>query len=197
MRAVMPEVSEDVLEWRKRTGADRWDEMWEGELHMPPAPDSDHSDMEWVLETWLRVRWASGIGAKVHHQMNVASQGGWPNDYRIPDLVLLKPERLHVHKKLYCDGGPNVVVEIHSPGDESYEKLPFYGRIGVEEAWIIDRDTKVPEIYLFRGEDHEPATPDAEGWLTSPATGVRLRGEAGNKLAIQLAGRPETRELVP
>lgn len=129
--------------------------------------------------------------------MNVASPGRWPNDYRIPDLVLLKPDRFHIDKNEYLDGGPNVVVEIRSPGDESYEKLPFYARIGTEEAWIIDRDTKVPEIYLLRGEDYEPATADAEGWLHSPATGVQLRGEAGGKLAIQLAGRGETRELVP
>jgi len=55
----------------------------------------------------------------------------------------------------------------------------------------------VPEIYLLRGEDYEPATPDAEGWLTSPATGVQLRAQTGARLAIQLAGRAETRELVP
>jgi len=197
MRAVMPEVPEHVLEWRKRTGADRWDEMWEGELHMPPAANRDHQDFGWSLETWLRLRWAKPLGNRANGAMNVASPGGWPKDYRIPDIVLLKPDRFHIDKNEYLEGGPNVVVEIHSPGDESYEKLPFYGRIGVEEAWIIDRDTKVPEIYLFRGEDYEPAAPDAEGWLTSPATGVQLRGEAGNKLAIQLAGREETRELVP
>ncbi len=27
MRAVIPVVRSDILAWRKRTGADRWDEM--------------------------------------------------------------------------------------------------------------------------------------------------------------------------
>lgn len=198
MRAVMSAVPEHFLQRRKQIGADRWDEMWEGELHMPPAPIPEHQDLEWTIETWLRIRWARSRGAKVFHQINVASPGGWPNDYRIPDLVLLAPDRFHIQKREYFDGGPNVVVEIRSPGDESMDKLPFYGRIGVEEAWVIDRDTKVPEIYLLRGEEEpQPATPDADGWLTSPATGIQLRGEPNAKLAMQLVERPETRGLVP
>jgi len=197
MKAVMPQVPEHFLERRRRIAADRWDEMWEGELHIPPAPTFEHQDLAGAMENWLRNHWAQPHGSKVYHQVNVASPGGWPDDYRIPDLVLLTPDRLHIKKREYADGGPTVVVEIRSPGDESVEKLSFYARIGVQEAWIIDRDTKVPELYLLRGENYEQATSDADGWLHSPATGVGLRGESPNKLAIQLAGRPETRELVP
>ena len=47
MKAVMPSVPPEILEWRKRTGADRWDEMWEGVLHMGPTPNYDHQDLEW------------------------------------------------------------------------------------------------------------------------------------------------------
>ena len=197
MRAVMPQVPEHVLEWRKRIGADRWDEMWEGELHMPPAANREHQDLEWALQTWLRIHWAKPLGNKAYGPINVASPGAWPNDYRIPDLVLLRPDRFHIDRNEYFDGGPTVVVEIRSPGDESIEKLPFYARIGVEEAWIIDRDTREPEIYLLRGEEPEPVPADAEGWLHSPATGVQLRGESTAELSVQIAGRPETRQLLP
>ncbi len=78
MRAVMPAVPPDILAWRKRTGADRWDEMWEGVLHMPPAPNREHQEFEWSLETYLRLHWARPSGAKVYHQINVAAPGGWP-----------------------------------------------------------------------------------------------------------------------
>ncbi len=37
MKAVMASVPEHILEWRRRTGADQWDEMWEGVLHMRRA----------------------------------------------------------------------------------------------------------------------------------------------------------------
>ena len=90
MKVVMPSVRPEILAWRKRTGADRWDEMWEGVLHMPPMPNSGQQDLEWALETFLRTRWARRLGAKVFHQINVASPGGWPDDWRIPDLVLLR-----------------------------------------------------------------------------------------------------------
>ena len=40
----------------------------------------------------------------------------WPNNYRIPDLVLLTPERFDIDCNEYFDGGPDAVVEIRSPG---------------------------------------------------------------------------------
>ena len=39
MKAVMSSLLPDIQAMRKRTGADRWDEMWEGVLHMPPMPN--------------------------------------------------------------------------------------------------------------------------------------------------------------
>lgn len=57
MRAVMPEVSPAILAWRKRTGADRWDEMWEGVLHMAPLPNREHQDLEGAMETYLRLHY--------------------------------------------------------------------------------------------------------------------------------------------
>lgn len=41
MKAVMPDVPVVILQWRRQTGATRWDGMWEGVLHMPPAPNPD------------------------------------------------------------------------------------------------------------------------------------------------------------
>ena len=35
----------DVLDDRRRRGADRWDEMWDGVLHMVPPPGSDHQTL--------------------------------------------------------------------------------------------------------------------------------------------------------
>ena len=118
----------------------------EGVLHMPPAPTPDHQDLEGSLEVYLRIHWAREIRAKVYHNVNVAAAGGWPNDYRIPDLVLLLPGCAAVRKDAYFEGPPDVVVEIHSPGDESFDKLPFYAALGVAEVWIIERDSKGGQV---------------------------------------------------
>jgi Uma2 family endonuclease len=108
------------------------------------------------MEEYVRGYWARPRKAKVFHQVNLESVGGWPNDnYRIPDLLFLTPARFHIDKDEYFEGWPDGVVEIYSPGDESYEKLEFYRDLGVPEVWIIHRDTKEPEIYLLRRKSYK------------------------------------------
>ena len=196
MKVVIPEAPQHLLEWRARTGADRWDEMWEGVLHMPPAPNKSHQRLEGTMERWLWDYWAEPTNSEVDHQINVASVGGWPNDYRIPDLVLLTPDRSHIDHNEYYEGAPTVVVEIRSEGDETFEKLAFYAKIGVPEVWIVDRDTKAPEVHVLTEGEYATASADQDGWLHSPATGVRLRGENG-KLGIQMADDEASRRLLP
>lgn len=197
MKAVMPSALPDVLAFRKRTGADQWDEMWEGVLHMPPSPTPEHQDFEGALEFWLRMHWAKRKGYKVYHNVNVAPVGGWMNNYRIPDVLLFGPDARAVNKGAYFEGPPDVVVEIHSPGDEAFEKLPFYAALGVREAWIIDRDDKTPRIYELRGNTLEPKATDTDGWLRSAFTGVELRATGDGKLSMRLRDDDSTLENLP
>jgi Uma2 family endonuclease len=190
-------VPPDILAWRKRTGADRWDEMWEGELHMVPMPNREHQDLEWAMETYLRLRWARSRKAKVYHNINLAAPGGWPNNYRIPDLVLLRPERFGIDHNAYFEGAPDAVVEIRSPDDETYEKLGFYAELGVPEVWIVDRDSKAPEIHVLQAGRDEKQAADANGWVQSALTGIELRAGTPGKLAMRLAGDETTREDLP
>ncbi len=197
MKAVIPDVPPHIVQWRKRTGADQWDEMWEGVLHMPPVPTRTHQDLEGALYVWLLTIWASPRGYRVYPPINLAPPGGWPHDYRIPDLVLLTPDRFHIDHDEYFDGAPTAVVEIRSPGDESFEKLPFYAKLGVPEVWIIDRDTKVPQLHKLTEGDYQQQAADVDRWLKSRATGVWLRAGAYNKLAIRLGDDANTERLLP
>ncbi len=159
MKAIMPEINPQVLEHRKRIGIDKWDEMWEGVLHMPPSPNWNHQAFQGELENWIRIFWARPYGNKVNHEINVAFIGDWPNNYRIPDLVLLTPDRFDIDRVEYFEGAPSVVVEILSPGDETYEKLPFYAQLGVPEVWVFDRDTKKPTLYHLHSGEYEEELP--------------------------------------
>ena len=114
----------------------------------------------------------------------MASPGGWPDDYRIPDLVLLTPERFQIDRDEYFDGAPTVVVEIRSRGDETIEKLPFYAKIGVPEVWIIDRDTKTPEIHVLRGSPVRSSDPRRG----------RLAHQPGHGRSVAQGAEEETRE---
>jgi len=197
MKAVMANVPEHILQWRRTTGADQWDEMWEGVLHMAPSPNRDHQEIEFELEAWLRKHWAQPNGCRVYHQINVSEPGTWPNNYRIPDLVLLTPARFDIDRNVYFDGGPDAVVEIRSPGDESYEKFDFYAKIGVREIWVIDRDNDQPEVYELVGSEYQLCEPNAGGWMRSNLANVELRAAAGDKLEIRIAGQDETLAKLP
>src|SRR5581483_1474566 len=165
IKAVVLDVPASLLEERKRNGAAQWDERWEGVLHMAAVPNREHQDLEYCLEAYLRAHWAKSCKGRVYHQINLAPINGWPDDYRIPDLLLLTPDRFEIDHNEYFEGAPTLVVEIHSPGDESSEKLPFYQKLGVPEVWIIDRDTKEPEIHVLKRGRYRVQAPGRNGWV--------------------------------
>jgi Uma2 family endonuclease len=193
----MPLVPEHIVEWRRRTGADRWDEMWDGVLHMPPAPNRDHRDLVLEIVLWLRERWAAPGGHRVHIERNVCQPGGWPSDYRVPDAVLLASDRFALDKNKYIEGPPTVVVEVRSPDDETYDKLAFYRQLKVPEVWIIDRDTRAPEVYSLAESEHTLLASNSDGWIASRATTVELRRADRNQVMLRIAGEMESQCSLP
>lgn len=198
MKAHIPVVSEAILEWRKRTGAERWDEVWNGVLHLPPTPNREHQELEAGIERFVHLHWARPNKAKVYHQINLAAPGEWPDkDYRIPDLVLLSAQRAHIDRNEYFEGAPDGVVEIRSHGDETLEKLDFYAQLGVPEVWIIDRDIKEPHVLVLRRNEYVPVQPADPDWLRSPQTVIELRRSRSGKLDMRAGGDDATREELP
>ena len=164
---------------------------------MARSPNREHQDLEGSLEYWLRLHWAEPNGCRVYHQINISDPGTWPNNYRIPDLVLLTPERFDIDCNTYFDGGPDAVIEIHSPGDEAYDKLDFYAKVGVREVWIIDRDSRRPELLELVDGIFQAQESSAEGWLHSRVANADLRAGSNERLEIRVTGRDETLGRLP
>lgn len=195
LSAVMSVVPEYLLRWRRETGADQWDEMWQGVLHMDPPPNVPHQDLEGWLEYYFRRHWVPRTGGRVFHQVAVSPDGeAWTRNYRVPDLLLLLPDRFHLRRPSYLAGPPHVAIEIHSPGDEAHAKLPFYYELGVDEAWIIERDSWRPDLFVRGAAGFEPRAADADGWLRSPLAGAELSMPVSGRLALRLCGDDSTRE---
>ncbi len=76
------------------------------------------------------------------------------------------------------------------------EKLPFYAVIGVPEAWVVDRDTREPRVLVLEGGLYRQAAPGADGWTSSPVTGIALRARDG-KLEVRAGGDDATAERLP
>jgi Uma2 family endonuclease len=67
------------------------------------------------------------------------------------------------------------VIEVRSPGDESYDKLPFFAKLGVREVLIIDRDTKRVDLFRLASGQYVRQEPDTAGEVVSEVLAVRFR----------------------
>jgi len=154
-----PSMVEDWLAQRRALGQDRFDEVWEGEYHVAPAPTGRHAELQFQLAALLRP-YAQAVGMSLVGPTNI----GVPTDYRVPDAAAF---REWTDRVWYPSAA--IVVEILSPGDESRAKLPFYHRAGVEEVLIVDADGRTVE-WLARGpEAFEPADGSALLGITAHA----------------------------
>jgi Uma2 family endonuclease len=139
-----PRELAELIARRRRLGQDLFDEVWEGVLHMNPAPRGAHGAIETQL-TMVLGPLAKSAGLVLTGQFNV---GESEQDYRVPDLGM---HRNFSDRVWYPTAA--LVVEIVSPGDESFKKLDFYAGHGVEEVLIVDPAEKtVSWLALETGE---------------------------------------------
>ena len=184
MRAVLVHVTDSQLADRRAKGLDRWDEMWEGVLHMTPAPSLQHQRILDNLIIFLGGHLRATKRGQLVSGINVFRSS---DNYRIPDLTFVASGREQIFSADGVrGGGPDAVIEIRSPEDESYEKLPFYAALGIREVVVIDRDTKRPEIYRLAGAEYVALQPDADGWLRSEMMIVKFRVSEGQPPSLRV-----------
>src|SRR5881275_2826328 len=96
MKALIVQVPEEELARRRQTGIDRWDEMWEGVLHMAPAPNYEHQRILDVLIERLGPLLRSTGRGTLRSGINVFHSISSKENYRIPDLTFVASGREHV-----------------------------------------------------------------------------------------------------
>jgi Uma2 family endonuclease len=117
------------------------------------------------------------------------------NDYRIPGLTFISRGHENVLAEDGARNGPDLVIEIRSPGDESFEKLPFYAALGVREVVIILRDEKTSELFRLAGDRYVAVSADVRGMPSSGVLGVRFGHRAATppRLVLEDSADPATR----
>jgi Uma2 family endonuclease len=142
-----PAEFQALLERRRRFGADRHDEVWEGVLHMTPASRGCHDDVQQQL--------AELLGPPARRAGLLPTVGGFnlgePDDYRIPDGGFRRERVVAVYYQTAA-----LVIEVVSPGDETWEKLPFYAAHGVEELLIVDPERRSVEWLALQQTEYRP-----------------------------------------
>lgn len=179
------EVPEELLEDRRRKGLDGHDEMWDGVLHMVPAASSPHQLLAGrLMARLLPLAESKGLLGMPEAGLYRPGPAG-ERDYRVPDLVFALPEGV---SERGVEGQAELVMEILSPGDESYAKVGFYQEMGVRELLIVDPRTRQFELFGLCGGVLATVSPDGDRTVTLPSLDVTLSTVAGPVLHLAWDG---------
>jgi Uma2 family endonuclease len=179
VRVMWMDAPEALLDERRRRGLDVRDEMWDGVLHVVPPPGGPHQGLS--SEFFL----VAGAIAKRRGLVPRMETGLFraADDYRVPDQLYCRPEHLSDRGA----EGAELVVEVRSPDDETYRKLPFYAALGVREVLVLHPAPRRAELYRLVEDQLLPVQADAAGELASDVLGVRV-AVAGDVLRLSWAG---------
>ena len=182
MRVLLLKPDAKWLEERRRLGHDRHDEVWDGVLHVVPSPTVTHQRFEAALDRVLYPL-VTPLGLEVFRETDIRDRKEGDQNYRQPDIAVVSPADLGD----WINGHAELVIEIRSPDDEAYEKIPFYEMCKIPEYWIIDPKTRVFEVLVLRRGKYVAARPDENGVVYAPRFALRLSVIDGPKLRIAWA----------
>ena len=128
----------------------------DGEVIMSAAPNIFHQTVSGnVNEPVRRFVRQNNLGGVWYAPVDVIVQQE-PLRTRQPDLLFISNARAAIILEGRIHGGPDLVVEILSPGNSRAEiesKLADYALIGVRECWMISPEAGTVEtLQLYAGE---------------------------------------------
>ena len=180
-----PALEQQLIAERQASGADKYDEVWEGVYVMAPLANNEHQDLVKELTTVLTISvdWP-GLG-KVYPGVNVSDRReDWKQNYRCPDVAVFLKDTGAESCETHWYGGPDLVVEIASSNERVLEKLPFYAKIGTRELMVIDRDPWQITLYRLQGgklELRSSSTLEDSKILSSEVVPLSWRLVSGDK----------------
>ncbi len=153
-----PEMAREICDERETRNLGRWDEVWNGVRVVAAVPNNEHQWLVMLIASAFLANIDPDAGDRVQPGANVSDRGnGWKKNYRIPDVLVFLAGNPAVNCGTHWRGGPDLAVEIVSPGDQPKEKLAFYSKIGTRELLVVDRDPWKLELYQLKNGILEPA----------------------------------------
>jgi hypothetical protein len=183
-----PHMEEELIAQRRASGADRFDEVWEGVYHVSPIPNIEHqllvSGLCFIFQTVV----GTSDAGTVFPGVNVSDrEERWTENYRGPDIAVVLNECPAKNCGTHWCGGPDLVVEVVSRDDRSREKIDFYSRVGVREFLIVDRFPWALELYRLEAGQLKLAgrsTSELPGELQSTVLPLNFRLVAGGERPV-------------
>lgn len=136
-----PEVAEHLIKERQTLGHDLYDEKRKGVYYVVPVGKLAHGRLQMaagrVLESLL------GDGYVVTGPINLGEE----DDYRIPDAAAMPRDSLSADDEMVWVPSAELVVEIRSVDDDTYEKFDHYARHGVREIVVVEMKDRGVRLY--------------------------------------------------
>ena len=142
-----PADIEAFLDRRRRLRQDRHDEVWEGVLHISPGPSHRHSQLVTQLVVILDAQ-ARTADLETTVEFNLGDSG---EDFRVPDAGLHRRGAAELWHPTAA-----LPVEVLSPGEQTWEKLPFYAAHAVDELLIVDPQQHSVDWLALADGSYEP-----------------------------------------
>lgn len=147
-------------------------EIVDGELFVTASPRFRHQQVVTTLAHFLK-------GLALQHQLGEVVVG--PVMVRLaddsitePDVVFVRADRMDIVDERGIHGAPDLVVEVLSPSNRSYDrtlKRKRYMASGVVELWIVDADERTVEVW--KPDDGDPTIiSDSLQWTVAQHTFV-------------------------
>ena len=151
---------------RHRLGLDKRDEMWDGVVHIVPLATDEHQALNGecciVAAPPAKRR---GLVPRMHTGLFRAD-----DDYRVPDQLYRLPE----HGSERGAEGAELVVEVRSPNDDTYQKFDFFVTVGFREVLVLHPKGRRFELFRRFEDRLVLMSPDASGTVESEVLGIRL-----------------------
>ena len=146
-----PAELEALIAARRARGLDLFDEIWDGVLHMNPAPRVRHGIVAAEVAAALRPA-VRGARLRESGPFNL----GVADDFRVPDIGYHRDTPDGVWLPTAA-----IVVEVRSPDDETFDKFSFYFDQGVDELVVADPDARSVQWWLRGSQGFEPTAHSA------------------------------------
>jgi Uma2 family endonuclease len=126
-------------------------EIIDGVLYMSPPPSIAHQDSSGELFVAMHTYAKENDLGKVLIAPCGIQLPNQPVPLE-PDIFFVKKERLEIIGTQYVEGAPDLIVEILSPSNASYDretKFKVYQDAGVPEYWLVDYEAKTVEVFTL------------------------------------------------
>jgi Uma2 family endonuclease len=147
-----PVYAQRILADREKQFPNNRDEVWEGVFVLLPMPNNEHQRIVSRMSSALSALIDWDAGDQVLPGANVSDwDADWMKNYRDPDVVVYLAINPAKNSNTHWVGGPDLLVEVVSPGEDPRLKLDFYAKVNTREVLIVDRDPWALELYQLGG----------------------------------------------